>query len=57
MPAFVTCNALNGDVVYVNLDNVLKLKERQNGGGTMITFVNGTSLTVTTSPQSVVGVG
>ena len=55
MSQFVPCNSLSGDVVYVNLDNVLKLKERSNNGGTVISFVNGTSLTVTTPLHSLVG--
>ena len=54
MPKFVPCSTPSGDAVYVNLNNVLKLKELKRGGCS-ITFVNGAKLTVTSPGQTLVG--
>jgi hypothetical protein len=53
MAQFVPCNLDDGQVVYVNMDHAVTLWPRTDRPGTLIKFVTGDTLAVTT-PRSAV---
>lgn len=53
MPNFIGCNVASGKVVLVNFDDVLKVTERTEEGGSTITFVNGETLIVVTTLETI----
>jgi hypothetical protein len=55
MPTIVDCNAEDGSVIYVNLDNVNAFSSRGDKGGTLFLFGGGDSLAVTTPIEHFLG--
>jgi hypothetical protein len=55
MPTIVDCNAEDGSVVYVNLDNVNAFSPHGDKGGTLFQFAGGDSLAVTTPIEHFLG--
>jgi hypothetical protein len=55
MPTIVDCNADDGSVIYVNLNNVHIFSSRGEKGGTLFRFAGGDSLAVTTPIEHFLG--